>query len=163
MILIVAASLFVSTSGCGGYTNQSLYPTGVRSIYVEMFDNQSLRRGIEYELSDALAKRIEAETPYKIVSNRDRADTILSGRISHARESVLSVERESGRALEKEVELEAIVTWKNLQTAELLIDNAAIAAASSYTELQSQSFQYGSTLAANKLAERIVQTMEENW
>ncbi len=130
---------------------------------MEMFDSRSFRRGVEYELSDALAKRIEAETPYKIISSRDRADTIISGQILSIGESWVSTEREVGRALEKEVEVQAVVNWKNLKTGELLIDNQSVSASASYSEWQNQSFRYASTLAANNLARRIVELMEKEW
>ncbi|MBN2019392.1 MAG: LptE family protein [Sedimentisphaerales bacterium] len=151
-------------SGCdGGYCNTSLYPQGIGTVYVEMFDNQSFRRGVEYELTDALAKRIEAQTPYKIVTNRHRADTVINGQIMQAGESILTGERQIGRPLEKDVELRAVVTWKNLRTGELLIDNQNVSARASFSEWQSQSYAYGSTLAANSLAERIVEMMETEW
>ncbi len=130
---------------------------------MEMFDSRSFRRGVEYELSDALAKRIEAETPYKIISSRDRADTVISGQILSIGESWVSTEREVGRALEKEVEVRAVVNWKNLKTGELLIDNRSVSASASYSEWQNQSFRYASTLAANNLARRIVELMEKEW
>ncbi len=161
----LSAVLCVGLSGCGeaGYSNTSLYPEGIGTIYVEMFDNQSFRRGIEYELTDALAKRIEAQTPYKIVTSRDRADTVISGQIVQATESVLTTERQIGRALEKDVRLRAVVNWKNLRTGELLIDNKTVAASASYSEWQSQGFDYASKLAANSLAEHIVELMETDW
>jgi hypothetical protein len=149
--------------GCTGYSNTSLYPKDVSTVYVEMFDNQSFRRGIEFELTDALAKRIESQTPYKIVSNRDKADTVISGQITQAKESVLTKERQIGRPMEKNVELRAVVSWKNLRTGELLIDNKTVSASASYSEWQSQSFAYGSTLAANSLAVKIVEQMESKW
>jgi hypothetical protein len=162
-VFCLLSSALYLLSGCGGYSNTSLYPENVGTVYVEMFDNQSFRRGIEYELTDALAKRIEAQTPYKIVTSRDRADTIISGRIVHANESVLSTERQIGRALEKNIELRAVVTWKNLRSGELLIDNKTVSASANYSEWQGQSFAYGSTLAANSLANRIVELMETGW
>jgi len=152
--------------GCGeisSYSNESLYPSEISSVYVEMFDNQSFRRGVEYELTDALAKRIEAETPYKIISNKDRADSVISGQIVQISESALSTERQSGLALEKEVQLRAVVSWKNLKTGELLIENKPIIAAATYSQWQNQSFSYASTLAANNLARSIVELMEKKW
>ena len=161
----IVASL-VGFYGCAkmsGYSNESLFPEEVGSVYVEMFDNRSFRRGVEYELTDALAKRIEAETPYKIISSRDRADSVISGQIVSADESRLSIERQTGRPLEKEVELRAVVNWKNLKTGELLIDNKSVSASASYSEWQELGFRYGSTLAANNLAQRIVELMEKEW
>ena len=64
--------LCLSFCGCeqmSGYSSRSLFPEGIGSVFVEMFDNRSFRRGVEYELTVALAKRIEAQTPYKIVSS----------------------------------------------------------------------------------------------
>jgi hypothetical protein len=164
-ILFFSATVisFVGFYGCAGYSNKSLFPEDVSSVYVEMFDNRSFQRGVEYELTDALAKRIETETLYKIISDRSRADTVISGQIVSVNESWLSTERQTGRPLEKEVELQAVVNWKNLKTGELLINNQSVSASASYSEWQEQGFRYGSTLAANNLAQRIVELMEKKW
>ena len=128
-----------------------------------MFYNKTFRRGVEYELSDSLAKRIEAQTPYKIVSNQDYADSVISGQIVSIGEYALTTERETGLVLEKEIEVQAVVNWKNLKTAELFIDNRTISSSASYSEYQQQDFKYGSNLAANNLARKIVELMEKKW
>ncbi len=159
-------ALCLFSSGCAEpdrYSNESLFPGHVRTVCLEMFDNHSFRRGIEFDLSDALSKRIEAETPYKIISNRNKADTVISGQIVRVSEFVPVTERQTGQALEKEVELRAVVSWKNLKTGELLIDSASISAAASYSQWQNQGFGYGSALAANRLARKIVELMEKKW
>jgi hypothetical protein len=77
MTVFVCGCVAVLLAGClGGYSSQPLYSQDVKSIYVEMFDNTTFRRDLEYDLTDAIAKRIDAETPYKIVSDRSRADTV---------------------------------------------------------------------------------------
>jgi hypothetical protein len=154
---------FCGCSQITGYYNSSLYPQNVSSVSLEMFDNQTFRRGVEYELSDALAKRIEAETPYKIISSPDRADTVMTGQITSIDESILSFERETGRALEREVQLRAIVNWKNLKTGELLIDNQLVNSQATFSEFQNQDFSYASALAANNLAQKIVELMQKKW
>ncbi|OHB64290.1 MAG: hypothetical protein A2168_05485 [Planctomycetes bacterium RBG_13_50_24] len=146
-----------------GYSNESLFPDDVSSVCLEMFDNQTFRRGVEYELSDALAKRIEVDTPYKIVSDSDRADSVISGQIVSIGELALSADRDLGTVLEKEVELRAVVNWKNLKTGQLMIDNLKVSASASYSKYQQQDFKYASTLAANNLARKIVEQMERKW
>lgn len=163
VLWITAAAACFCLAGCGGYSNESLYPDEVGTVYVEMFENETFNRGAEYELTDALAKRIEAETPYKIVSNRDRADTVLSGHLVSVDKSILTMERQTGRALEKDVEMRAVVSWKNLKTGKLLIDNKTVDAMASYSEWQNQGTTYASSLAANKLARKIVELMEKEW
>ena len=164
-ILLCTLACFSLTgcSGMFGYSDESLFPTDVKSVRLEMFDNQTFRRGTEYVLSDALAKRIEADTPYKIVTSADRADTVISGHITAIRQGGISIERELGNILETEVEIHALVNWKNLKTGELLIKRERVKAAASYTPRQNQDFKYGSALAANKLAEKIVELMETKW
>lgn len=150
-------------SGIAGYTNESLFPQNVESVRLEMFDNQTFRRGVEYELSDAISKRIEADTPYKIVTDADRADTVLNGQIVSIEELALSTDREIGTVLESEVLLRAVVNWKNLKTGDLLIDHKTVSASASYSIYQMQDFKYASTLAANNLARKIVELMETGW
>jgi len=164
---LAAVLCFVlGAGGCGastGYTNSSLFPADVNSVYVEMFDNRSFRRGIEFTLSDALAKRIEATTPYKIVSDRDRADSVIGGQILTISESILTIERNLGRALEKDVTVTAVVNWKNLKDGRLMINSRSVSAHATYSAFQGQDFTYGSTVTANKLAQNIVQLMENQW
>jgi hypothetical protein len=160
---VLVSLIFCGCDGMSGYSDELLYPAEISSVYVEMFDSQSFRRGVEYELSDALAKRIEAATPYKVISDRDRADSVISGRISSIGMSTLTSERETGRSLEREVEIRAAVSWKNLKTGEMLLNDMPVSGAASYSEWQEQSFEYASSLAANNLARRIVELMERQW
>lgn len=161
--LAALAGLLGGCRGASGYSNATLFPSDVGTVYLEMFDNRSFRRGVEYTLTDALAKRIEAQTPYKIVSDRDRADSVMSGQLVRIGEGILTIERDTGRALEKEALLTAVVSWKNLKTGRLMINNETITAAASYSGFQNQDFTYASAVAANKLATNIVELMQNPW
>jgi len=168
LVFVCLLILGQGLAGCGWdrlgtYSDQWLYPEGVSSVYVEMFDNRTFRRGIEYELTDAVAKRIEVETPYKIVSDRDKADTVITGQIVSIGEAVLTGERNTGRPLEKEAQVQAIVSWKDMKTGRLLVDSAAVSASASFSNWQGQSFGYASAVASNRLAERIVELMQKSW
>ncbi|MHC4204797.1 MAG: LPS assembly lipoprotein LptE [Planctomycetota bacterium] len=165
-LLLFFCVLCLGLGGCdgvAGYSNESLFPEDIHSVCLEMFDNQTFRRGVEYELTDALAKRIEVGTPYKIVSDSDRADTVMSGQIVSIGELALSVDRDLGTVLEKEVELRAVVNWKNLKTGQLMMDQLKVTASASYSQYQQQDFKYASSLAANNLARKIVEQMERKW
>jgi len=167
LIAIAAILISATLNGCGkeglkGYSNQWLYPQDVSSVYVEMFDQSDFRRGHEYVLTDAICKHIEVDTPYKIVSDRDLADTILSGRVSIG-QGVLATERHRGQPLENEVRVRVSVTWKNLKTGEILINNKDVAAPASYSPRMGQSFDYASKVAINKAAEKVVELMQESW
>lgn len=164
---VLAGLLFcLMPAGCdsvAGYSSKSLYPEDVKTVCVDIFDNESFRRGMEFEVTDALKKRIEAQSPYKIVSSRNLADSIITGKLTSVRESILSLERQKGTALEKEVTITAVVNWKNLKTGELILERQPVTASQSYSTLQNQSLAYSTPVAANKLARSIVEKMEKKW
>jgi hypothetical protein len=148
--------------GCQGYSNSWLHRQDVSTVYVEMFENDSFRRGYEYTLTDAICKRIEAQTPYKIVSDRAVADTILSGSMSVGA-SVLSGERWTGRPLEQESLVSATVTWKNLKTGQVLVENQTVYGSASYSSQMGQTFDYSIERSVNKVAQKVVELMERPW
>ncbi|MBN1126278.1 MAG: hypothetical protein JXA82_14825 [Sedimentisphaerales bacterium] len=165
--LAPATIVMVLLTGCdiGGldsYSNQWLYPDSVSTVYVEMFDSQSYRRGHEYDLTDAVCKRIEAQTPYKIISDRDLADSVLSGQLS-IYAGVLAWERYEGVPLELETTAVVSVSWKNLRTGDLMINNEQVMASASYSTQLNQSFDYAADVAVNRAAARVVELMEVAW
>lgn len=163
-IIFISSFLFlIFLSGCAGYTNDSLYSNDVRTVYVEMFDNTTFYRDLEYTLTDAIAKRIETDTPYKIVSNKNTADTIISGKITSMGSSALTLDRNTGRSLENLAEVTAEFNWKNLKTGQYIVQNCSVTSSWGYSTFQAQSFENASKVAANKLAERIVEQMQTGW
>lgn len=166
LLLTLAAAvtlpLLTTVGGCGGYQNGWLYPQDVQTVYVEMFDTKSFRRGYEFTLTDAICKRIEAQTPYKIVSDRQRADTVLSGDMT-IRNMVLSVDRYTGRPLEFESGVAVVVTWKDLRTGRLLVDRQEVMATATYSNQLGQTIDYSLSRASNKAAIRVVELMEIPW
>ena len=158
--------LFVCLCGCvpwAGYSQQSLFPQDVDTIYLHMFDNRTFWRNMEYDLTDALAKRIEARTPYKIVSDPDLADTVMTGQITSVSQGVLMTDRDTGNSVEQELILRAVVSWKNYKTGALLADNETVVASASFSTALQQHQAYGSKLATNRLAVKIVELMETRW
>ncbi|MBP8303748.1 MAG: LptE family protein [Phycisphaerae bacterium] len=165
-VTALALGLCCGTPGCrscAGYSGESLFPSGIRTLCLQMFDNRTFRRDVEYDLSTALAKRIESDTPYKIVSDPDRADSLISGQILSINESVITLERQTGSAMEKEMQITAVVNWKDLRSSELLLNSQTVTASATYSDFMQQGSLYASKLAANRLAERIVRAMETTW
>ncbi|RKY13123.1 MAG: hypothetical protein DRP52_03540 [Planctomycetota bacterium] len=162
VIVVFGAATLLPVAGCGGYQNNWLYPEQVQTVYVEMFDTTSFRRGHEFVLTDAICKRIESQTPYKIVSDRNIADSVLSGQLG-IRSSVLATDRYSAKPIEQETLVNVRVTWKDLKTGRLLIDGEKVYASSSYSDPLGQTFEYSVNRAVNKVAVRVVELMETPW
>ena len=162
-VILLSSVVLPFIGGCGGYSNSWPYRDDVRSVYVEMFDTKSFRRGHEYVFTDALCKRIEAQTPYKIVADRNIADTILSGSLSSIGQGVLAMERESGRPLESESIVAIVVNWKDLSTGDIIIDDEVINTSISYSTFLNQDFDYAADVAVNKAAQRVVELMQKEF
>jgi len=150
-------------TGCGDneYTQGWPYPENVRSVYVEMFNSKSLRRGAEYTLTDAICKQIEVQTPYKIIADRNRADSILYGEIVSLGDSVLATEAETGSPIEKEARVEVVFSWKDLNSGKMYVNEMKVTAAADYS--MGQDYEYGSDVAVNKAALKVVENMRLEW
>src|SRR4051812_26943830 len=70
----------IDSSPKSTYKWSSLYREDINSVAVPIFANKDFRRGVEFNLSTAVVKQMEAHTPYH-VAPREKADTILEGEI----------------------------------------------------------------------------------
>ncbi len=167
--LCVSICLFLAVTliGCGagglaGYQNTWLHPQEISTVYVEMFDSEGFRRGYEVKLTEAICKQIEAQTPYKIVTDRTLADSVMSGTVDPGL-GVVAGDRFTGRPLEREASVRVAVTWKNLNTGRLMLENEVVYASVSFSDLLGQSFEYAADASLNKAARQVVERMERPW
>ncbi len=169
IIKIICLLIFVSLAGCDsvdpekGYSTASLFDDKIDTVCVEMFDSLSFRKGIEFELTNALVQRIAANTPYKIRANKKDADSVIYGKILDVSERVLSHQRRLDRPMQEQLIVTAEVTWKDLRTGKLLIDRQRFRFSGHYSSLQNDSLQVASQEAVNKIAVEIVESMEQGW
>lgn len=148
-------------AGCG-YSTERPMRQGINSIAVEIFDNKDFRRGLELQLAEALNKRIEAETPYKL-AKRDTADTLLTGEVKEVRQATLG--RSFQNALPRETAATMVVSfqWKDLRTGEILVDRPAFTQTVDYVPPLNEQFYHASQRICDRMAERIVEEMEAPW
>lgn len=165
--LVALALVAAAWSGCtGGYTQKTQFPTGIKSVSVPVWtrDKDVYRRGLEMRLTEALAKRIELDTPYK-VATKTTADTEIVGRIEVIEQQVLSFDTDTGRPREKEIIMTVSFVWTDLRTGKPIIDWDSLRVAGTYRPHAplSQDFFQGSELVLNRVAKRIVERMEQEW
>ena len=107
-ILGTAYCLLLFLSGCGYYSFSGSSVSGIKTIAVPLFDNQTQEYGIRESLTEALADEFVKDNTLKVV-NEKRADSILRGVIT-------KYERESHTFDEQENIKEYIVRiWVNLR------------------------------------------------
>jgi hypothetical protein len=169
LTLLAALPLVLVASGCFnndetlGYTAQNHYRSGIQTVAVPMWTRGKdvYRRGLEIDLTKALVKRIELETPYK-VTKKDRADTVMTGSIDVITQRVLSFNPDTGQPREKEVTFKVSFKWEDLRTGKILVKRKNFEVAVVYLPdpPYNESFFLGSQKLMDKLALRIVETME---
>ena len=115
--LLVCGMLLVANSGCG-YMVGNAYQAEVRSVHVPIFTTESYRRGIEFQLTEAVQKEILNRTPFRVVKE-SMADTRLEGRIVEVRKGVLS-ETRFDDPRELQISLNVEVTWTDLRSGRMI-------------------------------------------
>ncbi len=164
--LAALALVAAAWSGCTGYSQKSQYPTGIKTIAVPIWtrDKDVYRRGLEMRLTEALAKRIELDTDYK-VATKATADTEIIGKIDVIEQQILSYDTDTGRPREKEIIMTISFIWTDQRTGKPIIDSNSMRVAGTYRPHGplNQDFFQGSELVLNRIAKRIVERMEQEW
>jgi hypothetical protein len=133
-------------------------------VAVTLIQNRSYERDIEYELTDALVKEIEARTPYKVTSP-SHADTILTGRITDVRRDQLSKSSLTGLSEEVTFGVTIDLEWRDLRTGETLLELESFTAQSLFVPSNptGEPIEIGQFGAAQNLARDIVSEMVTGW
>lgn len=155
------------SGGCG-YTIGPAFSPGVRTVAVPIFQADLFRRGIEFQLTEAVQKELKlrglqiAEAPY--------ADTRLTGRIVSFQKKRLS-ESANDDPRELQLHLVTMVTWEDLRTGEILNQQEialppeamAFASTSEFAPEIGQSLASANQQLVNRIARDIVNKMEMPW
>lgn len=172
--LVVAWSLIAIglTVGCAGYQlgNATLYRGDIRTVYVPMFESDSLRRNLGERLTEAVVKEIESKTPYKVLSDPSRADSVLTGKIILEQKRVLA-ENRNDEPRDVEANMVVTVSWMDRQglaigpnaTISLAQQGFSVSQAADYIPEAGQSVSTAQQEAIQRIAKQVVSQMEAPW
>jgi hypothetical protein len=124
LMLAAAALLLPSCAWDGqltilGYTTRPNYDPGIHTIRVPIFKNNTFIRGLEFDLTQAVIREIEARTPFKVVSAGCPADTELTGTITIVNKIVIN-RNQLNQIREAQTTLGVEIIWRDLRTGEIL-------------------------------------------
>jgi hypothetical protein len=145
-----------------GYSMQRPFPEDVKTVYVEMAQSREFRRELEFMLTEALVKRIQMDTPYRI-ADRDRADTVFSCEILEVQSRGLADDQETDQPREVASNIIVRYRWKDLRSGKMLVERPRFVYTSSYIPLVGESFNKGMIRGMDGLAEQMVESMENPW
>ncbi len=158
LTLSLMALATVLWSGCCGYTSQGLFREDIRTVYVEVFDNDTFRRGLEVELTKAVVDEIKLRTPL-LLAPRDRADSILSGRLVEFNEST-RVKSADDEVLVARMTAKVRFRWRDRLTGVDIVPERTVEESVQIAESLEKTL---SELAFRETAQRIVEEMQQPW
>lgn len=145
----------------GGYQWNSLYREDIQTVAIPIFTNRSYHRGVEFQLTEAVIKQLEAHAPYKVVP-RERADTILEGQITDVTSQTLSRDRWTNLPREQQINITVSLLWKDMRNGRILLQRKLEKSAVYYPNLGEGEF-VGTQSAVEKFALAIVQELQADW
>jgi hypothetical protein len=149
-------------AGKSAYKWASLYREDIQTVAVPIFTNKDFRRGVEFTLTDALVKQMEAHTPYRVAS-RDRADTILEGEIVSIDVATMSRDVRTAIPQEQLYIMTVNFRWKDLRSGRILLERKSFQQTASYYATLGEGEFVGSQNSVERLALAIVQEMQADW
>ena len=159
--LPVWAVALSALTGCG-YSTARPFPTDIQTIHVEMFQSKEFRRELEFRLTEAIVKRIETDTPYRIAPRR-RAQGLLTGEILKVENRTFGDDIDTD--LPREIGSTVVVRYRllDMSTGRILVERPRFVYQTSYIPPVGETFTQGMTRALDGLAELIVESMETSW
>jgi hypothetical protein len=160
MLLFLAVPV-AGVTGCG-YSAARPFRPDIRTVYVEMLHSKEFRRELEFRLTEAIIKRIEMDTPYRIAPRRT-ADAVLEGEILEVQNRTFGDDFDTD--LPREIGSTMVMRYRfqDMRTGEILVERPRFVYQTSYIPPVDETFTQGMTRALDGVAEQLVETMESGW
>ena len=167
--IMLGSATMAALTGCAtdpsqGYSFETTFPESVKTIAVPIFENTTYERGVEFDLTDALIKEIEARTPYKVTSS-ERADTVLTGRVRSVELEQISKSPLTGLSEEVVVTVTIDFEWQDVLTGKPLVRREGFAGHGLFVPSRptGERIELGRLAAVEELARDIVAEMRAGW
>jgi hypothetical protein len=171
LLLLLPVLLLPGCIGLGYQVgSRSLFGQDIQTVYVPMVEADPTRRHLAERLTEAICKRIEERSPYKVVG-RPGADSVLECRIVEKKERVSLVDQYNDPR-RKSGELSLEIQWRDRRSRDIRqIDSFSWnnEGTTQLTASDSMVAEFGHSLLTSEqkqidsLAEHIVGMMELPW
>jgi hypothetical protein len=152
--------IFAFISGCG-YSTKSLISRKINSIYIPVFENNTFRRGLEFELTKAVKDEIMSKTNLRIVQ-KDNADTILTGKILKVTEGILTQDI-TDNIVESRLTIYVNIKLEDRRTGRVLISESNLKNSAEFIVKRGETIDSAAEEGLLALAKVIVYHLEDKW
>lgn len=167
--MMATALSVASVAGCAsdpreGYSFSSGHDDQVRTIAVEIFDNETFASGLEAQLAEAVSREIMRSTRWRVASTRT-AETILSGKMTASELRPLSSDQRTGLVQELGVRLTVDFDWIDNRSGKTLVARRSFTAMDTFVPAirTGERIEVGQTSTIDSLAKAIVAELRSSW
>ena len=170
-LLAALLLLTLAAAGCSGYQfgTRGLYTSEIRTVFVPIAEADTYRHDLGERLTEAVCKRITDRTPFDLASSQN-ADSVLFIRLKSENQYISGLDRYNN-ARQKNMVWCISAEWKTRQEETLArLDPIPLTSIGvSVNEMSYLVAEMGQSTATvqqdliDKLADRVVGLMEENW
>lgn len=161
--LLCVGGAIALLGGClWDYTWGGGYRPSVRTVAVPIFDNKSIRRGHEFDLTQAVAREIVTRTPYRIVADPAQADVVVRGTIVQFTQPALAL-GVTDTVVQGSVRIEIEVRLVEGRTGKVVAEPAPYAEWASLVPARGETLDTARAEVLDKLARWVVRQLEEPW
>jgi hypothetical protein len=158
---VLGLLLAVLIDGCS-YSTDRPFRSDVKTIAVKPFSSKEFRRRIEMDLTEAVKKRIQMDSPYKI-TDESVADTLLTGEVLEVRQGTMGRDFTCNRPRETQLTLIIKFQWKDLRSGKILVQKDRWLQTYDYSRPVGETDWDAIQGAVDRMAETIVEQMESEW
>ncbi|MBL8962619.1 MAG: hypothetical protein KF787_06315 [Phycisphaeraceae bacterium] len=168
-VLAITLTAMSGVVGCAsdpreGYSFSSGHGDTVRTVAIEVFDNETFSTGLEAQLSEAVAREIMRTTRWRVASTRN-AETILSGRLTASELRPLSSDQQTGLVQELGVRLTVDFDWMDNRSGKTLVSRRSFTAMDTFVPAirTGERIEIGQASTIDALAKAIVAELRSSW
>ena len=159
--LLAVLAVLLLLPACG-YTTRSMISEDYRTIAVPVFENETRRHDLQFEVTRAVVEELNARTHLTVVSDASSADLVLSGRLVDVDEDTIS-RRNKQRPRDAVVFVSAEIEVKETASGESVVSPRRVTERENYSYLVQEDLRTSREEAVRALAERVVRQLEEGW
>ena len=163
-VVALMALVGCSADPGAGYSFGSSYDTSVKTVSVPIFANETFETGLETELTEAIIKRIQRDTPWKVTTT-EGAETRLTGSITEAALHAVSRARGTGLVQELTYEITVDFDWRDNRSGESLVERRKFTGVGAFVPAlgSGERVEVGRREAIEELAHDIVAELRSDW
>lgn len=164
MFLSLALLAGCSSDPSVGYANVSPHDSDVRSVSIPIFNNITQQHGTETRLTQALMRRVQRSTPWRL-SAGTAADTTLTGSIVAVELERMGQDRVTGLGNEMAVDIAVDFRWVDNRTGESIVARRNFRGSATFVPAQGvrEPIEIGLQGAIEALADGIIAELRTEW